>query len=200
MNKERMLEAADYIDATEHHSKRDNTKRRKGSLWFNLFIWRKETATCGTTGCIAGHISGIIPKNKKIMYDNHQRTGMVRNLSPFYSREGRYSQRWLGLTSKQATDLFVPPFHKWEIPGYECRASDRGYAYRKVTPTQAAEVMRLMVHGVRTKKAWEIVLKDLPRPEGFTNGKSQELKELEELRDSIDQLQLLPNIEQKVTT
>ena len=131
MNKERMLELADYLEKMEE----DAPHRFNMETWGMWLIPPEHRGQlggltaprCSTAGCIAGHAIGL--------YDPNWRSKDVGG-NDIPNR----AQVLLGLTAEESSKLFLPWQENEYKSGDEYAEEDMDYQY--VTASNAAEALR----------------------------------------------------------
>ena len=132
MNVERIRELAAHVRGLEHvllepgwSAGADPLRPGEPLDRFSMTIWAEHTR-CGTAGCLGGHTLALWPD---------RRLGIPRMVR---------AAEQLGLGRDVAEDLFYPPL----------RVCDPIRMYSEIRPDQAADVLDMVLAGVRPKDAW----------------------------------------------
>lgn len=128
MNKQKILDLADYIESTEHSA--DNDGLEDVDVAFNMSDFAKE-GSCGTVGCIAGHalifFKGLSPRELREYDDSRDIAAGASEI--------------LDLSGSEENHLFDP---EWSM----------GCVNNLITPKQAAHALRYFASGETPREAW----------------------------------------------
>lgn len=159
MNIENINKVADFIEKLPNELERKPEDRQ----WFDLTQWSTEYIkgihnhnSCGTAACIAGWTCHIINSDLDAGKSNIRTHIPSLNHLVIHNR----ATRILGLSSDEASDLFIPTKVLGESYTVDAFGRTSKEVWSSITSKEAAKVLRLVAAGMKANKAWKTVLKD----------------------------------------